>query len=286
MDMRTPEPFGAQELWLAGAMGQGVPLARVQERWGVDLVLAHRDRALAADLRADPAGFAPVYADAWFVLYAHERALGPARQHLRLASLGLLEDLEAGRVPLGTPLDEPVKVQLRAEAERLRDAWPANNLAQRALLWLLLSEGRFLEAHARAVELGRAMPRQALYPFFEGVALRQLGKAEDAVAAFRRAMAIAPEFLLPYPQAADLLLALGRNQEAVALLERYAYGRWSRLSAAEYILLGRARARTGRSAAAEDAFARADWLLPAGDPLRAELDRERVSPAGAGPSPR
>lgn len=286
MDMRTPEPFGAQELWLAGTIGGSVSLARVAERWPVDLVLVGRDTPLAGRLRSEPAGFAPVYADPWFVLYAHERALGPGKEHLRLRTLSVLEDLEAGRIALGTPLDEALQGTLRAEAERLREAWPANNLAQRALLWLTLSEGRFGEARERAAALSRALPRQAVYPFFEGLALRQLDKPQEAVAAFRRAIGTSPEFLLPYPHAADLLLALGRNQEALELMERFTFGRWPRLTAAEYILLGRARQRAGRAEAARQAFERADWLLAAADPLRAELEKERVTPSGGAPSPR
>ena len=286
MDMRTPEPFGAQELWLAGTIGRGVSLARVAERWPVDLVLVGRDTPLAGLLRSEPAGFSPVYEDPWFVVFAHERALGPGKEHLRLRTLSVMEDLEAGRIALGTRLDAAVEGPLRAEAERLREAWPANTLAQRALLWLMLSEGRFGEARERAAALSREMTRQALYPFFEGLALRPLGKPEDAVAAFRRAIDVAPEFLLPYPQAADLLLSLGRNQEALDLMERFTFGRWSRLTAVEYILLGQARQRTGRGEAARQAFERADWLLAAGDPLRAALERETVTPSGAAPSPR
>jgi hypothetical protein len=35
MDMRAPEPFGAQELWLAWALGDTI-LKRVEERWPID----------------------------------------------------------------------------------------------------------------------------------------------------------------------------------------------------------------------------------------------------------
>lgn len=199
-----------------------------------------------------------------------------------------MEELEAGRIAPSHGMPEDRRRPLREEAERLRDAWPHNNLAQRALLWLLLSEGRFAEAHTQAAALARELPRQGLYPFFDGLALRQLGQPEAAADAFRRAIDATPEFLLPYPHAADVLLTLGRNDEALDLMERFAFGRWARLSAADYILLGRARQRTGRGEAARQAYERADWLLADDDPLRSQLEGERAlaSPSGRGPSPR
>jgi cytochrome c-type biogenesis protein CcmH/NrfG len=47
------------------------------------------------------------------------------------------------------------------------------------------------------------------------------------------------------------------------------------LNGAEYALLGHARAQAGRAWPAVDAFERALWLLPPGDPSRPAVEQER-----------
>ncbi len=280
MDMRTPEPFGPQEMWFSRVLGEAVSFERAASRAPVDMVLVTRSAPLATSLRQD-ARFAPIYADPWFILFAHERILS-GRESLRLRTLPVMEMLEVGRI--APPPAEPPG--LREEAQRLADVWPMNNLAQRALLWLLVSEGRLAEAHERASALEARFPRQGLYPFFDGLALRDMGRLDEAAAAFRRSIDATPDFVLPYATLGETLLALGRDRDALDLLERSVWNRWPTVSAAEYDALGRARLRAGRTGPAIEALERAEWLTSPDAPERPDVANDLAEAYLAAGEPR
>jgi hypothetical protein len=98
MDMRTPEPFGAQSVWLSQVIGEAVSLERAAPL-GIELFLVTRTAPLAARLRG-PAGapYVLVYLDESFLLFAHERLLGGDRAGLRVTSGAFLEALQDGQL--------------------------------------------------------------------------------------------------------------------------------------------------------------------------------------------
>jgi tetratricopeptide (TPR) repeat protein len=269
MDMRTPEPFGAQSVWLSQVIGQGVSLERAAPL-GIDFFLVSRDAPLAARLRAGAAApYALVYLDQSFLLFAHERQLAGERAALRLTSGAFLEALQDGQV---TPPNAPPA--LAEEAERLASVWPGNHLAQRGLLWKGMADGRFGEMLGRAGDLQHRFPREAVYPFVAGLALRELGRPAEAAAAFARARALDVTLLPAYPAEAETLLVIGRSEEGLKVMEEYSRHRWTTLGASDYLLIGRLRLRTRRIDAAVDAFERADWLMAPSDPGRADLEKD------------
>jgi tetratricopeptide (TPR) repeat protein len=268
MDMRAPEPFGAQELWLAWALGDTIPLERVEERWPIDLVLFRHTHRLAVRFRSHP-GFAPVYADSEWLLLARVRAGAIASGVKPLSTLPFMEALAAGREVPPPPLTD-----LRAEAERLVGAWPANDLAQRALLGALLQEGRAEEAHTQAEDLARRYPRGATFPFYSGLALRRLGRPAEAADAFQRATVLDPTLVPARVALAEALLGAQKPQAAREAMEKVAWLRWPVLSAREYALLGRLRQHAGEWRPARDAFERALWLMSADDPLRPDVGND------------
>ena len=147
-------------------------------------------------------------------------------------------------------------------------AGPENHLAQRALLWERMAGGQFAETHARATELERRFPREGVYPFFAGLALRELGRPQEAAEALARANEVDATLLPAYPARAEALLALGRNEEGLKVMEEYSWKRWTALSGFDYFLLGRLRFRTRNLDGALDAFERARWLMAPSDPAR------------------
>jgi tetratricopeptide (TPR) repeat protein len=282
MDMRAPGAFGAQEAWLYSAVGETVPLGALQRRFGVDWLVVQRDTALAERVRADPAGFVPVWVDQRFLLYAHESRLA-GREGLRLRSLDALFRIEGG-VPL-LPGDRPD--QIAAEAGRLAETWPDNHLAQASLAWLPLYLNRPAEAQARAHALAAQHPRAAVYPYLEGLALAAQGREGEAVEALESARRREPEFLRPYPPLAEHLAVLDRVRAALDVMDDYARRRSFRLSAPEHVLQAWLRHRLGRLEEAEDAYSRALWQLAPGDPLRirAETGLAAVWLDGGKPAP-
>ncbi|HEV7498608.1 MAG TPA: hypothetical protein VGQ33_01335, partial [Vicinamibacteria bacterium] len=226
MDMRTPEPFGAQSVWLSQVIGEGVSLERATSL-GIDFFLVTRTSPLAAKLRAPAAApYALVYLDPSFLLFAHQRQLGSAHDLVPLANGAFLEALQDGQL---TP--RPAPPSLVPEAARLVAESPDNHLGQRALLWAQMSEGRFANVQARATELQHQFPGEAVYPFFAGLALRELGRPQEAAAALARASDLDPTFLSAYPARAEALLVLGRNEEGLKVMEQYSWQRWTTLSA-------------------------------------------------------
>ena len=273
MDMRTPEPFGAQVMWLSRSVNDGVlPLERMTARWPVDLVLAARGSPLAARLRAGEAGYAPVWVDGGWILFVKDRLLGGERARARLRWLGFLERETGG----SDGADRDHLDEIRAEAERLVDVDPGNAVAQAAILRTLLQQQRFSDAHDRAARLATAYPRTPVYRFYEGSSLEAAG-AEGGRDPLREAIRLDPAFLPPYPVLATADLASGRDGEGLEVMEDYAKRKLWLLSGIEYTVLGHLRARVGHAKAAADAYERAIWQLPAGDPVRAQAEKGLAS---------
>jgi tetratricopeptide (TPR) repeat protein len=274
MDMRTPEPFNAQVSWLVRAALGAADLRIVERRWPIDLVLLAREAPLAARLARGPgSGFALVYADHRFVLFAHER-LRARRPDLR--SLEVLDPFDAAlgyvrRLSLGE------RETLESELVRLARVWGANRLALETRYALLMTVERAADALRTAQDLVARAPWMPAYPYYAGLALRALGDDAAALPHLERALRLDPAFLPAYPTLADTARALGRLPLALATMERYLRRQDYLLAPDEFLLLGALRAHAGHPAPAADAFQRALWLAP--DAARAGLARLIAEPA-------
>jgi tetratricopeptide (TPR) repeat protein len=273
MDMRTPQPFDGEVFWLYREVAFGrdpAALERLEARWPIDAVLLPRDSALARALPRQPDGrFALAWADDQFVLFLHRRHLGPGAEHRALRVLDPF-DPTLGYV---TALADPgARAALGREAARLRAVWPENHLAHVTALALLLREGAAAEAAEQAARLARAFPGEARYPFAAGQALRALGRDAAALAAFERALALDPDLVAALPAAGEVAFDLGRAAAGRGWMEEYRTRKRDRLSAAEYLLLGNLRYRTGAVREAARAYERALWVTADEGGLRARLE--------------
>ena len=270
MDMRMPEPFSSQEVWLYKAIGEGVSIDSVRDRLGLDAVLVRLGSPLARRLQVEPEdGFGLAYADhAWSVFLPESRLA--ERPELRVAFLPELERIADGAMP-----DASVdRDKLAREVDRLVEIWPGNHLAQRTWLWLRTSGGQAAEAAQAARDLSRRHPRVSVYPYCEGLAWSVAGQAEAAARAFEQAVRVEPGFEPAYPALARTLAALGRTGRALEVFEEFNERRRYRLNAADLTLLASLRRAEGRLAPAADAYERALWLTPGGAPERVATERE------------
>jgi hypothetical protein len=269
IDMRMPEPFSTQEVWLYKAAGQTVSFPPVARRYGIEAVLVALDSPLARRLRAAREdGFGLAYVDHRWALFLPERALA-ARPDLRLSFVPELEAIADGGAPAaGVDLGS-----LAREVDRLVEIGPGNHLAWRARLWLRTHGGHAVEAATEARVLARRHPRVPAYPFAEGVAWSVAGQAEPAAAAFEQALRVDPGHEPAYPALARTLAGLGRSGRALAVLEELDERRRYRLDVADTALLASLRRSQGRLQGAADAYERALWLVPETDPRRQDLER-------------
>ena len=281
MDMRAPEPFWAQDVWLYKAVGDTVPLASVVERYDVDLLLLDQGASLVAPVRAEKSPFALVWADQSYLLFVDERHLA-GREHLRLNAYD-----EIARVNSGVPQGRPSEVAV-AEARRLAGTWPGNHLAQVTLLWASMAGGRPRETLDRARALSEEHPRMAVYPRYMGLALGALGRSPEAVAALRESLDRNPDFLEVYAELARQLAGQSRVAEALEVMDELGRRARFRLSPADHVMLGWLRHRSRRLPAAADAYERALWQLSPRDDQAAaarhglaavQLDQGRPAPA-------
>jgi tetratricopeptide (TPR) repeat protein len=268
MDMRMPEPFSSQEVWLYKAIGDGVSVADVRDRFGIDTVLVRLGSPLARRLQAHPEdGFGLTYADHAWTLFLHERLL-TARPDLRLSFLPELERI----ADLGAPDGSVDRERLSREVDRLLDVWPGNHLAHRTWLWLRTTGGQAVEAAQAARALSRRYPRVSAYPFCEGLAWSVAGREESAAEAFEQALGVDPGFEPAYPALARTLAGLRRTERALDVLEEFHERRRYRLSAADFVLLASLRRAHGRLAPAANAYERALWLTPETAAERAAIE--------------
>jgi tetratricopeptide (TPR) repeat protein len=255
-DMRAPDPFAGPLQWLAAAAGQQVPMARVDERFGLDLLLFRAGSPAAERLLSDPAGpFAPVSVDARFVLFARAAA---ARER------GLV-------VPYPRGIDAPAPPDaLRAQSERMLRTWPDNAFANETLARLDLQEGRPADAARRAAAMAKPYPRDATWPWVIGRARADQNDLAGAEAALHEARRWSPESARVALDLARVQLARGRFEAGISVLEAEARRRAYRLSGEEFVLLGALREGAGRKEGAADAYTRALWIGGAG------VDAERI----------
>jgi tetratricopeptide (TPR) repeat protein len=263
MDMRTPEPFGARWYWMSRALGRELPLETLERDWRVDLLLLERSHALARPLLAGAQPrWKPVYADTDFMVFAHERLLS-GREQLVL------------RWPSGTDALGPLEREAaQREAERLIEDWPGNALAQETLMRLALAEGRAGWVRDQAALLDHSYPMNALFPYYEGVARRDLGDFDGAVGRLRASLARDPEQVRVATALVWTLLDRGQTRAAAAEAEALAERQRWHLDGAGYSLLGLTRNRSGDKARSADAYARALLLLPEQHPLRADVEND------------
>ncbi len=270
MDMHMPEPFSSQEVWLYKAIGDGVSVDSIRDRFGLDAVLVRLGSPLARRLQAQPEdGFGLAYADHAWTLFLPEPILAQ-RPEFRVAFLPELERIADGGVP-----DESVdREKLAREVDRLVEIWPGNHLAQRTWLWLRTTGGQAAEAAQAAHDLSRRHPRVSVYPYCEGLGWSEMGQAEAAASAFEQALRVEPGFEPSYSALARTLATLGRTGRALEVLEDFHELRRYRLSAADLMLLGSLRRTEGRLAPAADAYERALWLTPDGAPEQGAIELE------------
>ena len=270
LDMRTPEPFDGETLWLyrevAFATDVGA-LSRLEGRWPLDGVLLRREAGLARALARDAADpFELAYADDQFVLFLHQRVL----QQRAIPALRVLDPFDT-TVGYVAGLPPAARDALRAEVAVLLQVWPDNHLALQTELALLAQAGNPARTYERASGLMAAFPGEARYPYAAGMALRSLQRDADAFEAFQRALRLDAGFGVAAVAAAETALGLGRHDDGRAIMERELERKRDRLTAAEYRLLADLRYRSGRLPEAVRAYERALWL-PADDRSRAEVD--------------
>jgi tetratricopeptide (TPR) repeat protein len=268
-DMRT---FEARLLWVAQALHGPIPVSAVEERWPLDFLALHRTQPLLRRLLSDRSShLAPVYADAEWVLLAHDRQLQGDRSRLRLQGLAAMEAIEAG----GSVSAAEAEVALR-EAERLIAIAPDNHLAQDVRIAIGLSTQRLDEARQRAAELARRYPREPRYALLYARALLAAGQLAPAASALADVLGRDDSRVPPATAVvlAETYLRLDRTRAALDVMEDYRQRQEFRLNGSEHALLGKLRQRCGELTGAADAYERALWLIPEADPLRAAVEND------------
>ena len=220
MDLRTPEPFDGETLWLYRQVAFATdvePLARVEARWPLDGVLLRRQAGLGRALAGDPADrFELAYADDQFVLFLHQRVL---RERTIIPPLRVLDPFDT-TVGYVAGLPPAARDALRAEVALLLQVWPANHLAHQTDLALLAQAGDPARTYERASRLMAEFPGEARYPYAAGMALRALDRDAAAFEAFQRALRLDPGFGVAAVAAAETALRLGRHDDGRAIMER------------------------------------------------------------------
>jgi len=119
----------------------------------------------------------------------------------------------------------------------------------------LLIQGQFAAALSRAESLSAEFPGDASTLNMLGLALMQTGQNEPALAAFARANAADPLYSAPFLNRANLLVSLGRYDEAkTACVGAFAAGPPPEDAAKAYHLLGVSLANSGNPVGAEAPF--------------------------------
>ena len=118
-----------------------------------------------------------------------------------------------------------------------------------------LQQGRFSEA-APMFERARAdNPAQGRFAFLHGAALAGMEQTEQAIAAWREAIRLEPDFADSYLALGKALRKLGQPQEAINIYRKLLRARPNNVDG--YIALGSALAETGQFAEAEAPLRRA-----------------------------
>ncbi len=83
-----------------------------------------------------------------------------------------------------------------------------------------LQAGQFKRAHKIAKGMVRAVPKSPVPPNVAGIALSGMGKTQDAIVQFKKALQIAPDFHDARRNMAQTLLTMGRAETALSMLQR------------------------------------------------------------------
>jgi tetratricopeptide (TPR) repeat protein len=273
-----PQPEARAELHLA--MGRiyeeqlcNPQAARRGYLAALELVPGHRTATAflvaLAEQRRDPEQLAAAYERA--VQSSGDRA---ERSLFLEASARLSED--RGRLSEQRSGDDPVlAMQLAALAVR-ED--PTNVAARRALKRLYHAHGRWAElceVLLTEADLAASDPDRSLAYYLAGRVLgERLGQRDRALDIYRRALSIAPDDPLVLGEVARTCQALGRWEEALAVVERLARsGSDRRMRAALHLQAGRLAAeRRGDDDRAGVHYLRAVELDPRCEPALARLD--------------
>jgi tetratricopeptide (TPR) repeat protein len=176
------------------------------------------DRARVAELAgraealAQPAGFAAALGEDWSLPVGRRRELLAAALTRRPGDLSLL-------MTLGNTY--PINQREGAE-ERLRwfqaaaAAQPSNPAVRNNLSLALRDMGRPDEAIAACDEAIRLDPKLAPAHNNRGVALRDKGRLDEAIAAFKQAIRVEPKFAAAYNSLGAALRDMGEPDEAIA----------------------------------------------------------------------
>lgn len=108
------------------------------------------------------------------------------------------------------------------------------------------------DAEGMVTRLIAAMPNDARVIYMLGNLRRRQGRADEAIAAYRRALSMAPKYLEAAGNLGDTLQAVGRHEEAAAVI-RQAIGRWPDYAPLRYNL-GNALWKAGQRTEAIEAY--------------------------------
>lgn len=120
----------------------------------------------------------------------------------------------------------------------------------------MLQSGQFKRALKIAKSLARAAPNSPTPANVAGIALSQMGKHQEALAQFKKAMQIAPQFHDALKNMCQTLLAMGRPDAALPRLEKLV--RLTPKDPAAWFLLAQSFAQTGDNS---QALAATDTLI-------------------------
>jgi tetratricopeptide (TPR) repeat protein len=262
MDMRTPAPFGAQELWLAQNAGPSIDFEKISRKWRIDFIVLSRNSSAWTLWRIRPnVSYEIVYIDQAFVLLAHQRYVREDKD-LIVTSLPVIESIENGLTPTTALVDSKLIRDMRA----LLEIWPDNQLAQCVRIWILLAQGRVVEAHGIARSLQKRFRRSSVFAYLDGLALARIGDAQGAVDALQSAIRIRPDDMLPYPRLAEILMRQNETRRALQVMNAYQKRSGYAIGANDWLLLAAIRRRMGDYEGAVEAGERALWLVDEGHP--------------------
>ncbi|MCB9834341.1 MAG: tetratricopeptide repeat protein [Planctomycetes bacterium] len=225
----------------------------------------------------------PEHLLSWVLISSSEIALGrfEAAEEAARRAIAIDDDVPIAYTNLGDALDRqgriPEAIEAHRKAIRAKKKFPSPHVD---LAELLIRTGELDEAESR-LDFAKERGAEALAPYWQarGVLARRRGRYDEAITAYRRALAIAPGMEDARRNLAIALLAVGRYPEAVDEVGRVVAANPGVLKS--WLLFGTALGLAGDFPGAVKALERAA-LLFAGQspgnsfPAAAQLDLARA----------